>query len=116
MDTNNIQKSADENHNNSNSTELIARERIGKTDLEIIGNEEKGYFIALGKYKLTESFPRETLRGHKITLQELALDILEEYHWDIVINLIAISTEWAKLDILNHLEKYGVPTQDKKEI
>lgn len=34
---------------------LVDREPLPNTPFEIIGNKEKGYFVALGKYRLTDT-------------------------------------------------------------
>lgn len=105
MDINNILKSEEENLNNKNSSEQIKRLYIPYTDFQIVGTDETGYFIALGKYKLTEDYPQ----FEDENLSDTGARLLEHCKWQIIINLIAISTEWAKIDTLNHLEKYGVP-------
>lgn len=47
-----------ENHHNTNfsSEELLERENIEGSPFVIIGNEQKGYFLTLGKWRLTDSF------------------------------------------------------------
>ena len=36
------------------STELIEKQQIGCSPLQKIGNEERGYFVALGTYRITD--------------------------------------------------------------
>ena len=38
-----------------NSSELVTKERIKNTPLDLVGNEEQGYFVALGKYKVSDT-------------------------------------------------------------
>lgn len=56
------------------NTELLHRERLDKTPFDVIGNEENGYFIAMGKYRLTE--PQKTI--------PLAIQLLEDRRWEII--------------------------------
>lgn len=79
----------------SKNTELVHREKILNTPFECIGNEEQGYCISFGKYKLTHVKP---------TVDE-AIDDLEKDHWNITLNLLAIFTEFAKMDTINQIEK-----------
>lgn len=71
---------AKENHsNNSDSiSDLITASPIEDTPFTIVGSEEKGYFIAFGKYRVSE--PQET--------EELALTHFNGKPWSILINTI----------------------------
>lgn len=42
------------NQNSHSSEQLVERERIPNTGFDIVGNKEKGYFIAFGPYRITE--------------------------------------------------------------
>lgn len=88
-----LQTSAEENQNNSNSTELLERERIENTPYTIIGNQEKGYFLAFGKYKVIENKP---------TKQEVR-DELEKRKW-----FVMIDTVICLLDIIEHNKLHTV--------
>lgn len=68
-----------ENKNTYNK-ELVSRKKIPNTPFEIIGNEERGYFLAFGKYKLTPD----------IKTEEDVIMYLEETSWYIIVNIIAI--------------------------
>ncbi|AXH73228.1 MAG: hypothetical protein [Microviridae sp.] len=53
-----------------NSLPLIEREQIPGTPYWIIGNEEQGYFLQFGKYKLTENYSeKEYVKKHLIDNQ-----------------------------------------------
>lgn len=62
------QMSAEET-DNSESTELIHRERFEGSPFYIVGNEEKGYFAAMGKHKVADS-QSETVEGVKVYLMD----------------------------------------------
>lgn len=47
-----IQNSVDVTHNDNSP--LIIHEEIENTPFTITGNKEKGYFVRMGKYRLTE--------------------------------------------------------------
>lgn len=100
----NISLNADENRNNSNSsTELIHREQIKNTPFEAIGGEDHGFFIAFGKYRLTEP---EDINQERI--QEWAKDTIERNKWNIILNLMTIFNEFATMDALNRIEKQKI--------
>lgn len=46
------QSNVENNHNSESGTELIHREEIPNTPFWIVGNEELGYFLAMGRHKL----------------------------------------------------------------
>lgn len=64
----------------SDSTELFTREQIEKTPFWIIGDETNGYFLVMGKYRLTQ--------GHK-TPQEVK-NHLQENMWDIILTMALV--------------------------
>lgn len=73
----NIQNSAQETHNSESP--LIIHEPIENTPFTICGNEEKGYFIRMGSYRLTEYYNTiENAKNH-----------LEIRKWDITVTIIA---------------------------
>lgn len=73
----------DEEHN----TELLQRIKIQNAPFEVVGNEEIGYFIAFGKYKLTTNYN---------TIEE-AQQRIEYDKWEIMINLIIIIVNQTEL-------------------
>lgn len=75
------QTNIEEEQNNSNSsTEIIQREKIINTPFEIVGNTENGYFIAMGKYKITEN--KQSIEDAKKTLNT--------EQWIIITNMIIL--------------------------
>ena len=71
------------NGENNPSSELITRQKIPNTPFELIGNNEtQYYFIALGKFKLTENFMIDF--EEKDDPAYVAKDILEHKKWDII--------------------------------
>lgn len=93
MGIQNIQSIAEENQTNSNSSEeLIEREQLEGTPFEVIGNHTQGYFISIGKFRITEI---------KKTRKEL-IEHLEKEKWTIICNMIAtmiaIDAELKKQD------------------
>lgn len=77
-----------QNEPNKN-TKLLHREKLEKTPFEIIGNEEGGYFVAMGKYRLTE--PQKTI--------PLAIQVLEDRRWEIIGAMI--TTTIVMMDNIN---------------
>lgn len=69
-----------EDNPNLKSSELIHREDIPNTPFKISGNEDKGYFITLGKYKLTNNY---------ITIEQ-AKDAILTNQWTIIMNMIIL--------------------------
>ncbi|AXH76241.1 MAG: hypothetical protein [Microviridae sp.] len=63
--------------------QLVSRKKIDGTPFEIIGNNEKGYFLAFGKYRLTDLFE---------TIEEVQMHIASN-HWEITAILIAVMIE-----------------------
>lgn len=91
------QTSANENHNsNSTSEPLLTREEVDGTPFHIAGNEEQGYAVTFGKYRLSEL--RKT--------QEEALSELIDQHWNITARLAGVIAE--------HTVIHG-PTNDTKK-
>lgn len=77
----NTQLNAEENQSNSpsNSTRIIEREPIEGTPFYIGGNEETGYAVSTGNFRLSTIVP---------TKQE-ALELLTTDNWNIIANLVA---------------------------
>lgn len=77
-----LQTSAEENQNkeisSNNPKELLHREKIEGSPLWIVGTEEHGYFVSMGKHRLTESQP---------TISK-ARELLTYEQWNIIANMI----------------------------
>lgn len=72
-----LQNSASEtntDNNKSGNTELIERHRVANTAFEICGSIEIGYFIAMGKYRLTA--PKKTKEECLIMIAEKDYELL----------------------------------------
>lgn len=93
----NLQTSAEEKQNKEKSSELLERERIENTPYTIIGNQEKGYFLAFGKYKVIENKP---------TKQEVR-DELEKRKWFVMMDTVVC--------ILDMIEHNKISTIDKEK-
>lgn len=68
---------ANQHKENSNS-ELVHREKVQGSPFTIVGNEEHGYFIAFGHYRLSE--PQKTIIE--------AYGYLKENQWNISMNFM----------------------------
>lgn len=70
---------AADSQNNLQSSELLEREQIERTPFWIIGNKEEGYFLTMGKYRLTDTGCSKE-------------DIYEMLHandkWDLILKMI----------------------------
>lgn len=76
----NTQNNAGGDQNREPSSKLIHREKIEGTPFEIIGDDENGWFLSVGKFKLTEN---------KATEVEARMALHDEM-WNIILNLIVI--------------------------
>lgn len=74
----NTQNNAEETHNVDYSKKIVTREPIDNTPFWVVGNEEQGYSIVMGKYRLTET---------AIT-PEKAIEKLETEKWKIITTVI----------------------------
>lgn len=86
------QMNAGENQNKENSsedTQLIERENIKNTPFIVVGNEEKGYILTLGKFKLTENMPTK----------EEAIALLYTDKWHIILRMITTIHETIMMKI-----------------
>lgn len=88
------------------SGEILSHEHYNDTPLTIVGTEETGYFVAFGKYRLT---PTQATK-------EQAKQLLEYANWNIICNLLALFTDFAKLDFLNAIQRADPKPQDHTEI
>lgn len=62
---------------------LITHDAIKNTPFIITGNEERGYFLRLGDYRLTEY----------MQTKEDAAQALQKQQWDLILRCISIVTE-----------------------
>lgn len=65
---------------NLESGKLFTREAIEGTPFTVIGNDEKGYFVSLGRFKVIRN--EETLEG--------AIKHVREKSWEILMNVCQI--------------------------
>lgn len=66
--------------NNSSSSQLIEREQVEHSPFWIVGTPEAGYFLTMGKYKISPTF--------KSKLELIVYK--EECEWEIVITIAGI--------------------------
>lgn len=96
-----------ENNPKENSSEIIEREQIENTPFWILKTEE-GYFLVMGKYRLSETYPTQI---HVLTY-------LQDNHWQIILTLCTIvykTLQSGELnDTLNTME--NLTDKDKKKI
>lgn len=74
----NTQNTIENNHKLNSSTKLVEKEQIKGSPFMMVGSKEEGYFIAMGKYKLSEV--KKTKRA--------LLTWAEENHWNITATMI----------------------------
>ena len=82
------QLSGEENPNKEPYSEVIVKEKVDNTPFDIVGNNEHGFCIALGRFRVTESIPWDD--RNQISLQDLGIYLLDTYKWDIILNCMAI--------------------------
>lgn len=76
--TENTLSNGEKTHNNDSSEQVELNEEIPYTPFRVVGNKEKGYFIALGLHRLTE---------YQKT-QEQAIQLLDNNMWLIIANMM----------------------------
>lgn len=81
-------------------TEIVERENIEKTPFWVIGNKERGYWLALGHHKLCDD---------KKTKKEVYKH-LEENFWQVIICLIGVVSERIRLDTIAQSKQAETPT------
>lgn len=79
------QTNAEEPTNLNSSEELLEQNPIENTPFILVGNKEKGYFVAIGHYRLT---PRTT--------KEQALGLVEERDWNLLMAAMFTAVEVEK--------------------
>lgn len=60
------------NTDKQHSTELVHKEHVEGTGFDIVGDEEHGYFVALGQYRITKFQPKQECR-HMIETKDYEL-------------------------------------------
>lgn len=84
-------------NNQHSSEELVERHNYPNTGFLIVGNKEKGYFVALGQHRLTEFQ----------TYGECETAITEK-NWDLIVNVISIFAHESAKQILNEKTETNV--------
>lgn len=85
-----IQSNAEENQNRENlNSELIERTEIAGTPFYLVGNEEHGYIITMGKFKLTQNKPTK----------EEAMNLLTTDYWNIILRMVTSLHESIMIEI-----------------
>lgn len=74
------QLNAEDNHNSNSNSELVDREQLDGTPFWIIGNEDDGYKLIMGKYQLTGTY-----RSKDEIIEQLENDM-----WKMILNMILI--------------------------
>lgn len=82
--------------NKPNSTELVRKEHVEGTGFDIVGNEEQGYMIALGNYRLTEW--RKTI--------EECRDMIEKRDWELILGMMGACIQAAETEKEIHSKMY----------
>lgn len=92
----NLQSFAVENQNKENSSEeLLEREAIEGTPFYIVGNHDIGYFLTLGKHRLTE--PDKDILS--------VYSKLKNNMWDIILKLVITSHQLVAEEIMKSQNK-----------
>jgi hypothetical protein len=77
------QNSSEENQNKQESGDTFIREQIPNTPFWLVGNEEKGYIIVMGKHRISDYYQ---------TKEDAELSINTQM-WKTILNVIAIMLE-----------------------
>lgn len=76
---------------------LVVHEQLPGTPFHITGNEEKGYFLRLGDYRLTDYQTKNEILGdpddpvplNMTEIMQHFQNMLRDDQWDIIITIIA---------------------------
>lgn len=71
------------NNTPQQNTQLMVREKLPNTPFTLIGNDEIGYFITMGPYRLTEHYPTPAEASEQIQIEQ----------WQIIARMIGIICE-----------------------
>lgn len=74
----NTQNNVEESLPSQQSSEMAEMDVIEGTPFTVVGNEERGYFIAIGKFRISEVKPT----------REEAECLLSTDRWNVIVNLI----------------------------
>lgn len=105
MDTFNTQQLAlSLNTDNSNSSEIIHREKIENTPFELVGNKDDGYFVAFGKFRVSNRYKIDKQEYEDdVIYQRLGLQILYKEQWSIITNLMVLFKDFAEEQVFKKL-------------
>lgn len=83
------QSNVEENQSKEPSSELIHREDVENTPFQVVGNDEKGWIITIGRFKLTENRPTkiEALQELQIRPWAITLRLITTLHEAIMIKI-----------------------------
>lgn len=81
------------NTDNQNSTELIKTHQVENTGFCIIEVQDKGCFVTLGMYRLTE---------YKETIEE-CLRMIEEKDWELILGLMGAVQQHSEKELTTTL-------------
>lgn len=79
-------------HKQQSNSELIHTEDVGS--FKIVGNEERGYFVSLGKYRLTEA---------RTTIEECK-KLIETKDWELLLALMGVYYEFYGDEQVNRIQ------------
>lgn len=96
----NTQINAENDQNNENSSDqLVEKIKIEKTPFHVVGNKDHGYFIAIGRNRVSEKRPTP----------EEAEELLVTDFWEILANLVVTFN-----DLMKEHDLRGLKEMDKK--
>lgn len=92
-----LQNGTEETHTprDNSPSELVERHRVPDTGFDIIGNKEKGYFVALGIYRITE--PKQTIKECE--------QMIKQKNYEIILGLISASIIMNNKELKPQIEK-----------
>lgn len=71
-------------NNKQSNTQLVDKEHIDGTPFDIVGDEELGYFVAIGNYRITQTHDKEDCRT-----------MIRVMEWELILGLIGACIETA---------------------
>lgn len=75
--------SAENNRNENSSTEIIERVKIPWTPFHVVGRADTGYFVAFGRYRLTDTY----------STKAEAIEALEKEKWNTTVKVAGLVQE-----------------------
>lgn len=86
-------------HQNTDSkpsnSELVEKERVEGTAFDLVGNQEQGYFIALGTYRLTSVYSKEVLKK-----------MIETKDYELLLGMMGATYQAYQVSTQDTLKKY----------